>query len=159
MTTHKKHIVKLEDQRIIHPFEVDEAYFDHLPQQIQARVVKKPRVVISPFVKIGVGFASILLVLFLINPFQQKTTDVNELLSEVSGDELMAYVEKTHNETISINLNEAIDLAIDNEITLTSIELVSEEDATIILENDDWMINEEELLDELDLEELDLENL
>jgi len=135
---------KLEDIPKKHPFEVPEGYFDKLPGVIQARIAEKADVKeAKPYFRLAIQYALPVIVLAIVAVIYfvpKGGQDVNSMLSSVSTEELVAYLENSEMTTEEL-LEE---MTLDNE----SVEAIESE----VYFNFDALEN----FDELDL---DLNNL
>jgi hypothetical protein len=100
-------------------FEVPDGYFDQLPGIIQARVAEK-NTETRPYFRYALAYALpvvLLLVLAVIYLTPQKSLSAEELLSSVSSEELVAYLEQSE-----ISLDELLDYADYDEAVVEAIE-------------------------------------
>ncbi len=77
-------------------FEVPEGYFEDLPLKIQARIdAEKPKSVVRSVPSWSLAMAaSALFVLAFVFIFSDKESTVDDLLAEVSNEELVAYLDQ-----------------------------------------------------------------
>ena len=107
---------KLEDIPKKHPFEVPEGYFDSLPGIIQSRIADKSEVrEAKPYFRYALQYALpvvILAIVTIIYVVPSKPQSIDSMLSSVSTEELVAYLEQS--EITTEELLETIELNDEN---------------------------------------------
>ena len=131
--------MKLEDIDRDNIFKVPEGYFDELPTRTQSKIRQRERNFFPKpnwqlVVKISLSIATILLLILYLSPFkiQNNRTDPENLLAQVSTDDVIAYLELE-----DIGTNFIID-----QIDLSNADF--------------WQYDEDSFLDELELDESQL---
>lgn len=136
--------MKLEDIKRKNIYTVPDRYFDQLPTRIQSRVNEKRPVFGMKLnwklaMKIAAPALAVVLILFYVGmPINNSTLSADELLAQVSTEDLIAYLETT-----DITTDEIID-----EVDFTNIDLDFDDNGPIM---QDMEMTDEEidmLLDE-----------
>jgi len=130
--------MKLENIDRNNIFKVPESYFDELPARTQSKIRQREKIFFPKLnwqmvVKVSISIATILFLILYLGPFktQKDLSDPENLLAQVSVDEVIAYLELE-----DLNTNYIID--------------------QIDLDADFWQDEEDSFLDELDLDESQL---
>lgn len=156
----KKHHIDLSKTAIKAPFEVEEGYFNDLPQRVQAKM-SQPEYGLSfgAFWKLGLSgtVALLAIIMFFVN-----TPDVNDNvagLASVTNEELMAYMQEEEiSETDFYDLEDAVELALANNLSFNEVELITVEEIESVIDDpiyDEDFIDEEEYLEDLEIEDLE----
>jgi len=127
-----------------HPFTVPDGYFDQLTRDIQARVSEKPatRWMPAPALRWSLaGVAAAIIVAIVVWMPGKNEASPEEMLAEVSDEDLIAYLE-----TMSIEEDELIEMV--PEESVDDILLIEEPLDNLELEDEDI----DELLKEYELE-------
>lgn len=131
--------MKLEDIKKKNIYSVPDKYFDRLPAIIQSRVIEKKPVLglslnWSLAFKVAAPALALVLILFYfgISTTDNSTLSSDELLAQVSADDLIAYLGTT-----DITIDEILE-----ELDLSNIELNFYEDGPIMQDMD---MNDEEI--------------
>ena len=139
--------MRLEDIEKKNIYQVPDKYFDRLPMRIQARIAEKKPASGFTFswnlaLKVAApAFALILILIFFGLPGSRESLSADEILAQVSTDDVIAYLEIS-----DITTDEIIEV-----LDLSDLELNFEDDDPLNLELEDADLDE--LMDHYGLED------